>query len=66
MDDLVFDYLHCERKRRFPSKEKAQRFANHSNKVMGGKGSSKIAPYFCEVCNGWHNGHRQKNLGHVD
>jgi hypothetical protein len=53
MNDIVFGYLHCGRKMRFRSEIRAKRFADRFNK----KKDEKIYPYFCKICEGWHNGH---------
>jgi hypothetical protein len=56
MNDIVFGYLHCGRKIRFKSKCRAQNVADQTNK----KQSNKIYPYFCKICEGWHNGHKKE------
>lgn len=49
----------CEKKKRFQSQEKAQRFASYSNQGIDENSDNRILPYFCTICGGWHNSPRQ-------
>jgi hypothetical protein len=62
MNDIVFGYLHCGRKVRYRSEARARRVCEQMRK----KGKGNIEPYFCTICEGWHNGHRKKGEKNED
>lgn len=56
MDNILFRYLHCGRKRTYGTKQAAQQAADTAKENKGWI----IHPYFCKFCKAWHNGHPKK------
>lgn len=61
MKEILFRYLHCDRKIKYTSEERAQNYAN-----ILWKKNIIVTPYRCKFCNGWHNGHHKKELKNID
>lgn len=59
MNEIEFGYMHCGRKVRFKSEAKAMVVANQVNKKYR---LDKVAPYYCNVCDGWHNGRPSRGI----
>ena len=53
MPDTVI-YARCSRKVYYPTKRKAQQVAKLQQQTL----NEKVHPYKCELCQGWHLGHR--------
>lgn len=60
MNEDRFKHHHCERKKRYSSKEKALRVLKKLRK-RGYIIPASANAYHCKYCGKWHLGHKQEN-----